>query len=324
MTRAIVVHEVGGPEALRLEDVTLSPPARGEARVRHTAIGLNFLDVYHRTGLYPLPRPFTPGSEAAGVVEAIGEGVREVAVGQRVAYAGGPPGAYAEARNVAASRLVPVPDGVDDRTAAAVLLKGLTAEYLIRRTYAVQPGETILVHAAAGGVGLLLCQWATLLGARVIGTVGSEAKVGLARANGCAEVLVSSREDVAARVRELTAGEGVPVVYDSVGKDTFAASLASLRPRGLFVSYGNASGPVPAVDPLKLAAAGSLYFTRPVLGHYTARRDELLTATSDLFALVRDGKLRVRVGQTFRLEDVALAHRALESRQTTGSTVLLP
>lgn len=321
---AIRVHEVGGPEVLRWEPVELPPPAPGEARLRHTAIGLNFLDVYHRTGLYPLPLPFTPGSEAAGVVTALGAGVRDVAIGQRVAYAGGPPGAYAEERNISTSRLVPVPEGVDDRTAAAVLLKGLTAEYLVRRTHRVRPGETVLVHAAAGGVGLLLCQWAKLLGARVIGTVGSDAKVELARANGCNEVLVSTRDDVAARVRESTAGEGVSVVYDAVGRDTFAASLASLRPRGLFVSFGNASGPVPPFEPLKLSAAGSLYFTRPTLGHYTARREELLAASGDLLALVRDGKLRVHVGRTFALKDAALAHRALESRQTTGSTVLLP
>lgn len=323
-THAIRIHTPGGPELLRWEPIELPPPGPGELRIRHTAVGLNFLDTYHRTGLYPLPLPAVLGSEAAGVVEALGEGVTGFAVGDRVAYGSGPIGAYCEVRNFAASHVVHVPAGVDDATAAAAMLKGMTAQYLLRRTYPVKAGETVLVHAAAGGVGTILCQWAKHLGATVIGTVGGEDKFAAARENGCDHVLNSRTEDVAKRVRELTQGEGVPVVYDAIGKDTFAGSLASLRTRGLMVSYGQASGPLAPMDPRVLAQHGSLYLTRPVLGHYLRTREELASTTRELFAVIASGAVKIRVAQTVPLREAARAHRDLEERKTTGSTVLVP
>ncbi len=324
MTRAIRFERVGGPEVLQLQTVELPPPAAGEATIRHAAIGLNFIDVYHRTGLYPLPLPAGIGLEAAGVVEAVGEGVTEVAVGDRVAYAGGPVGAYAEARNLPAHRLLRLPEEIFFDTAAAMMLQGLTAAYLLRRTYRVQPGDAVLIHAAAGGVGLIACQWARALGATVIGTVGSPAKAELARAHGCQHVIDYSREDFAARVREITGGEGVAVVYDGVGKDTFAGSLDCLRPLGMMVSYGNASGPVPPVDLIQLSQKGSLFITRPTLMTYTARREDLLALGEELFAVVADGRVRIEVHQRYALADAAHAHRDLEARRTTGSTIFLP
>ncbi|GIW41941.1 MAG: quinone oxidoreductase [Candidatus Binatia bacterium] len=323
-TKAVRIHEHGGPEVLRYEEVDLPAPPPGHVRVRHTAIGLNYIDTYHRTGLYPLPGfPATLGVEAAGVVEELGEGVRELQVGDRVAYAG-VLGAYSERQNLPAERLVKLPVGIDDRTAAAMMLKGMTAEYLLRRTYRVRPGDTILFHAAAGGVGLLACQWAKHLGATVIGTVGSEEKAELAREHGCDHVIVYTKEDFAARVREITGGEGVPVVYDSVGQATFEGSLACLAPRGLLVSFGNASGPVRPFPLTLLAEKGSLYVTRPTLATYTARREELLASALELFRVVEAGVVRVEVRQTYPLREAASAHRDLEARRTTGSTVLLP
>jgi NADPH2:quinone reductase len=323
--RAIRFNRTGGPEVLSWEEVTLGSPGPGQVSVRHTAIGLNFIDTYHRTGLYPVPSvPSGIGLEAAGIVESVGEGVTDFAVGDRVAYGTGPIGAYSEARNMPAEKLVKLPDGIDDRTAAAIMLKGLTAQYLLRRTYRVKAGDTILVHAAAGGVGLLLCQWAKHLGATVIGTVGSTAKGELARAHGCDHTILYRVTDVAKRVRELTAGAGVPVVYDSVGKDTFAASLDSLAPLGMMVSFGNASGPVPAFDPLLLSQKGSLFLTRPTLMHYAARREDLLAMAAELFEVVQSGVVKVEINQTFRLFDAAHAHRDLEGRKTTGCSILTP
>ena len=324
MTRAIRIHATGGPDVLQLDDVTLPPPGPGEARVRHTAIGVNFIDTYHRSGLYPLPMPAGIGSEAAGVVEAVGAGVTDVAVGQRVAYCGGAPGSYADARVIPADRLVPLPAAVSDRDAAALLLKGLTVQYLFRQTFRLQGGETILFHAAAGGVGLIACQWAKALGVRMIGTVSSDEKAALARAHGCAETIVYTREDFVARVKALTGGTGVPVVYDSIGKDTFPASLDCLAPRGLFVSFGNASGPVAAFNLGLLAQKGSLFATRPTLMGYAAKRAELLAMADDLFAMVAAGKVKADVRQTFPLAAAVDAHRALESRATTGATLLIP
>jgi NADPH2:quinone reductase len=293
--------------------------------LRQTAVGLNYIDTYHRTGLYPLPSlPHAIGMEAAGIVVAVGDGVRDLAVGTRVAYASLPPGAYADERIVPADRLVRVPDEIDDRQAAGMMLKGMTAQYLLRRTHRVEPGETILVHAAAGGVGLILCQWARHLGATVIGTVGSDEKAELARAHGCHHPIVYTREDFAARVRELTGGEGVAVVYDSVGQATFDDSLDCLAPLGLMVSYGNASGMVPPVPLAVLAMKGSLFVTRPTLMAYTARRADLLATAAELFDVVRSGVVRIEVRQTYPLTEVAHAHRDLEARRTTGSTVLIP
>jgi NADPH:quinone reductase len=325
MVGMVRVHAVGGPEVLRFEQVEVGEPGPGQARLRQTAVGLNFIDVYHRTGLYPVAGlPFTPGLEAAGVVEAIGAGVSEVAVGDRVAYAAPPIGAYAEARLMQADRLVKLPDGIDDRQAAAMMLKGMTAHYLLRRTFPVQPGQTILFHAAAGGVGLIACQWARHLGARVLGTVGSEAKAELARAHGCDVPIRYDQEDVVARVRELTDGKGVPVVYDSVGKDTFAKSLDCLAPRGMLVAFGQSSGNIPPLDLGVLSQKGSLYVTRPTLMTYTAAREDLLASANELFDVVQEGAVRVEINQTFALRDAAEAHRALEGRKTTGSTLLLP
>jgi NADPH:quinone reductase len=324
MTHAIRIHQTGGPDVLRWEEVDLPAPAAGEATVRHHAVGLNFIDTYHRTGLYPLPLPAGIGLEGAGVVEAVGEGVTEVKVGDRVAYAGGPVGAYAEARNIPAHRLLLLPDAIDFRTAAAMMLQGLTTAYLLRRTYRVQPGDAVLIHAAAGGVGLIACQWAKALGAMVIGTVGSDAKAALARAHGCDHVINYSSENFTARVREITGGEGVPVVYDGVGKDTFMGSLDSLRPLGMMVAYGNASGPVPPMDLLLLSQKGSLFVTRPTLMSYTAKRADLVALGSELFDVVAAGKVRIEVNQSYALKDARQAHLDLEARQTTGSTILLP
>ena len=323
MCKAVRIHRTGGPEVLRLDDVHVGTPGAGQARVRHTVIGVNFIDTYHRSGLYPLPAlPHGIGMEAAGVVQSLGEGVSELRVGQRVAYAAGPPGAYAEARLIAADRLVPLPDDISDEQGAAMMLKGMTVAYLIRRTFPVAAGMTVLWHAAAGGVGLLACQWLAALGVRVIGTVGSDAKAELAQAHGCAHTIVYGRQDVAAAVRELTDGVGVPVVYDSVGRDTFEASLASLRPRGMLVGFGNASGAPGPFDPLALARGGSLYLTRPTLFDYTATRAELLASAAALFDVVRSGAVRVAVHQRWPLADAVGCHRALEGRRTQGASVL--
>jgi len=324
MPKAIRVHATGGPEVLSWEEVPVGDPGPGEARVRHTAIGLNFVDTYHRSGLYKLPLPFTPGQEGAGVVEAVGPGVTDVKAGDRVAYGTGPVGAYSQVRVMEAARLVPLPAGIDDRTAAAMMLKGLTAQYLLRQTASVQRGETIVFHAAAGGVGLIACQWARHLGATVIGTAGSEEKARLARAHGCEHVILYNQEDVAARVRELTGGRGVRVVFDGVGKATFAASLDCLAPRGLLVAFGNASGAVPPLDILTLTAKGSLFLTRPTMGNYVGTRETLRSAAAELFEVVQSGAVRIQVPQTFPLAEAAKAHAALESRSTSGSTVLVP
>jgi NADPH2:quinone reductase len=324
MPKAIRVHAHGGPEVLSWEEVPVGDPGAGEARVRHTVIGLNFVDTYHRSGLYKVPLPFTPGQEAAGVVEAVGPAVTDLKVGDRVAYGTGPVGAYAQVRVMEAARLVRLPAEVDDRTAAAMMLKGLTAQYLLRQTTTIQPGETIVFHAAAGGVGLIACQWAKHLGATVIGTAGSEEKARLARAHGCDHVIIYNKEDVAARVRELTGGRGVRVVFDGVGKATFAGSLDCLSPRGLMVSFGNASGPVPPLDILSLSTKGSLYLTRPTIAHYVGTRESLRAAAAELFEVAGSGAVRIEVPQSFALQDAAQAHAALEGRKTTGSTVLVP
>ena len=325
MPKAIRIHQYGGPEALCWDEVEISDPGPGQLRIRHAAVGLNYIDVYHRTGLYPLPAlPWTLGMEGAGTVEAVGAGVTEFKAGDRVAYASPPVGAYAEARLIAADRVVALPDGIDERTAAAMMLQGMTAHYLLRRTYRVQPGDVILLHAAAGGVGLIASQWARHLGATVIGTVGDDAKAELARAHGCHHVIVYSRENFTERVREITDGQGVAVVYDSVGQATFAGSLDCLRPLGMMVSFGNASGPVQAFDPGLLAAKGSLFLTRPTLMTYTAKRADLLSSAAELFEVVQSGAVKIEVRQTYPLADAAQAHRDLEARKTTGSTVLLP
>lgn len=326
-SKAIFFHETGGPEVLRWEDHQPGAPGPGEALVRHGAVGLNFIDVYHRTGLYPLPSlPAIPGMEGAGTVEAVGEGVTEltgVRPGDRVAYAGNPVGAYAERRLIPAHRLVALPDDIDFVTAAGMMLRGMTARYLLYGCYPVREGTTMLVHAAAGGVGSLVVPWARHLGATVIGTAGDEAKAQRALANGCQHVILYRNEDVAARVRELTDGRGVDVVYDSVGQATFMASLDCLRPMGTLVSFGQSSGSVEPFSPSLLAAKGSLFLTRPSLMHYTAQRADLLAHARDLFDVVRAGIVQVQVNQTFPLAQAAEAHRTLESRRTTGSTVLL-
>lgn len=321
MTRAVLVTRTGGPEVLELGSIELPAPGPGQVRVRHTVIGVNMLDTYHRSGLYKLELPAVIGTEAAGIVEAVGEDTG-LSVGTRVGYAGTAPGAYAEARIMPADRLVRLPNDVSDEIAAAVLLKGMTAEFLIRRTYAVRSGNTVLLHAAAGGVGLIAGQWLHALGARVIGVVSSEEKAKLAREHGCADVLLSGRDDLAARVRELTGGRGVDVVYDSVGKATFTASLDSLAPRGMLVAFGNASGKVDPFDPLLLSQKGSLFLTRPTLAHYTATTEELRASAAAVFAALERGAVRVVIGQRFPLTDAASAHRALEGRATVGSTLL--
>src|SRR5512145_295512 len=324
MSKAIRFHRTGGPEVLQMDGVTVGDPGPNEARVRNTAIGLNFIDTYHRSGLYPLPLPSGVGSEACAVVEAVGSGVTWVKPGDRVGYAGGPPEAYSEVRILPADRLVKVPDGIDDRQVAAMMLKGMTVQYLIRRTYRVEKGETVLFHAAAGGVGLIACQWLKALGATVIGTVGSDEKAKLATAHGCDHAIVYTRENFVERVKEITGGKKVPVVYDSVGKDTFMGSLDCLQPRGLLAVFGNGSGPVPAFDLNLLAAKGSLYVTRPSLVVYTARRADLEATAKELFDIVKSGKVKIEINQTYALKDAAQAHRDLQGRKTTGSSVLLP
>ena len=324
MSHAIRIHAHGGPEVMRWESVETPEPGPGQALVRHTAVGVNFIDVYERQGLYPNTLPCGLGREAAGVVEAVGPGVRSVRVGDRVAYVSNNAGAYAQERVMPADRLVRLPDGVGDRLAAGAMLKGLTAWFLLRRTRPVHKGDSVVVHAAAGGVGMILAQWARHLGAQVIGVVGSEPKVAVAAAHGCHEVLVSGRDDLAARVRALTGGAGAHVVYDSVGKDTFFTSLDCLRPLGLMVTYGNASGPVPAFMPLELARRGSLFLTRPTLYNYIATRADLARGARELFDVVGRGVVRVEVGQMHPLSDAAHAHRELEARRTVGATVLIP
>ena len=323
MTKAIRIHTPGGPEVLRWEDVPTPEPGQGEALVHHAAVGLNFIDVYFRTGLYKTALPAILGMEASGTVTAIGAGVTDVVVGDRVAYATAPIGAYATERVIAADRLVKLPDNIDFNTAAAMMLQGITAQYLIRRTYKVQPGETIVVHAAAGGVGLILCQWAKHLGASVIGVVSTPEKAELARTYGADHVVVG-HAGLVAEVKRITGGAMVPVVYDSIGKDTFMASIDCLAPLGLMVSYGNASGPVGAVDVGMLGAKGSLYLTRPGLATYTAKRTDLQRSAQELFDVVGKGVVSIRVNQTFPLQDAARAQEALEARRTTGSTILLP
>jgi NADPH:quinone reductase len=321
--KAIRFAATGGPEVLDYVDFDLPPPGQGAVRVKHTAIGVNFIDTYHRSGLYKLPLPSGLGSEAAGVVEALGPGVTTLKIGDRIAYAG-TMGAYAEANNVPADKLVKIPEGVTDELAAAAMLKGMTARYLLKRTFAVRPGQTILFHSAAGGVGLIAGQWAKHLGARVIGTVGADEKIALAKANGYEHVLNSRDPDWPKKVRELTGGAGVPVVYDSIGKDTFTGSLDSLAIRGLLVSFGNSSGAVPAFEPAILSAKGSLYLTRPTLFHYTRDARELQETADDLFAVIASGAVKIAVHQRFKLADARKAHEALHSRQTTGATVLIP
>jgi NADPH2:quinone reductase len=324
MPHAIRIESTGGPEVLAWREVAVGDPGPGEARVRHTAVGVNYIDTYHRSGLYKLALPSGIGGEAAGVVEAVGSGVDWVKPGDRVAYCGGALGAYSEVRVMPAERLVKLPDGISDRVAATLMLKGFTVQYLFRQTYRLKAGETILFHAAAGGVGLIACQWARSLGVTMIGTVGSDEKAALAKANGCAETIVYTRENFVERAKAFTGGKGVPVAYDGVGKDTFPASLDCLSPRGLLVSYGNASGPVPPFDIMLLTAKGSLYVTRPTLVTYTATREDIIAMAKELFDLVLAGKIVSEPRQTFPLKDAAAAHRALESRATTGATVLLP
>lgn len=324
MPIAIRFHRTGGPEVLQVEDLPAGAPGPGEVRVRHTAVGVNYIDTYHRTGLYPLSLPSGLGSEAAGVVEEVGAGVKQVAPGDRVAYAGGAPGSYCQIRVMPEDRLVRLPAAIADRQAAAMMLKGMTVQYLVTRTYPVKAGETVLLHAAAGGVGLIACQWLAALGATVIGTVGTDEKAAVARRAGCHHPVVYTREDFVARVREITGGKGVPVVFDPVGKTTFQGSLQCLRPRGLMVSFGNASGAVPPVDLIQLSTRGSLYLTRPTLAHYTASREELEETAGELFRMVASGKVRVEPSATYPLADAARAHRDLEGRKTTGSLLLLP
>ena len=322
--KAIRFSETGGPEVMKLVDVDVERPGPGQVRVRQTAIGLNYIDTYHRSGLYPVPLPSGLGLEGAGVVEEVGEGVTSIKAGDRIAYGVGALGAYAEVRNLPANRISKLPAGIPDETAAGMMLKGMTVRYLLRATYKVQPGETILLHAAAGGVGLILSQWAKALGVTVIGTVGSEEKVAIAREHGCDHVINYSHEDTVARVKEITGGKGVPVVYDGVGQTTFMTSLDCLKPRGLLVVFGNASGPVKAFDLGLLAARGSLYVTRPTLMTYTATDEDLKETAEDLMAMVASGKVKIPVNQRYRLADAVEAHRDLESRKTTGTTVFIP
>ena len=323
MAKAVRFHKTGGPEVLVYEDVEVGDPGAGQARIRNTAVGLNFIDTYHRSGLYPLPLPSGLGLEAAGVVEALGAGVTHVKVGDRVGYAGGPPGAYSQVRVMPAEKLVKVPEGIDDKQVAAMMIKGLTVQYLIRRVYRVEKGETVLFHAAAGGVGLIACQWLKALGATVIGTVGSDEKAKIAKAHGCDHTIVYTRENFVDRVADITGGAKVPVVFDSVGKDTFAGSLDCLKPRGLLAVFGNGSGPVTGVD-INTLSRGSFYVTRPTLMTYTANRKDLEAGAQELFDVVKTGKVKIEINQTYKLQDAAQAHRDLESRKTTGSTVLLP
>jgi NADPH:quinone reductase len=325
MPHAIRFHETGGPDVLRWESVEVGAPGADQIRLRQTAVGLNYIDTYHRTGLYPVSNlPSGIGLEGAGVIEAVGSDVKDLKPGDRVAYASAPLGSYAESRLMPAGRVVKLPDGISDQTAAAMMLQGLTVQYLLRRTHRLQAGETILVHAAAGGVGLILCQWAKHLGATVIGTVGSEEKAAIAREHGCDHPILYRSENFVDRVRDLTGGAGVPVVYDGVGKDTFMPSLDCLAPLGLMVSFGNASGTVPPFDLGILSAKGSLFLTRPTLMTYTAKREDLVASANDLFDVVGRGAVKITVNQTYPLRDAAQAHRDLEARKTTGSTILLP
>jgi len=323
-TKAIRIAKTGGPEVMELVDVELGEPGPGEVLLRHEAIGLNFVETYHRSGLYPIDLPGFLGTEGAGVIEAVGPGVEDLTPGDRVAYGTGPRGSYAQARIMPANVLLKLPDSISTRQAAAMMLRGMTVAYLVTRTYRLKPGDTVLLHAAAGGLGLILGQWARHIGAHVIGTAGSEDKAALAKANGCEEVILYRSEDIVERVKAFTGGTGVHVAYDSVGKDTFMASLDSLRPLGMLVAFGNASGPPPAFDPLLLGSKGSLFLTRPSLFHYAADRADLETLAKALFDVVASGAVKIEINQTYPLSEIAQAHRDLESRKTTGSTVILP
>ena len=324
MVKAVRVHGYGGPEALSVDEIEVGAPGPGEVLIRHTAVGLNFIDTYHRSGLYKLEQlPHTLGVEGAGVIEAAGAEVTDFAPGDRVAYGGGI-GSYCEMRVMDAGRLVKLPDGLGDEQAAAMMLQGMTVRYLVRRVHEIAPGETVLIHAAAGGIGLIFCQWAKHLGATVIGTVSSDQKAALAEAHGCDHPIVYTREDFVARVRQLTDGAGVPVVYDSVGKETWQGSLDCLAPLGLMVSFGNASGPAPAFTVLDLMSRGSLFVTRPVLAHYTAAREDLLESANDLFDVVASGAVKIEINQRYALGEAEDAHRDLEGRRTTGSSILIP
>jgi len=324
MTKAIRYDKTGGPEVMKWVDVDVGEPGEGEVRLRQSACGLNYIDVYFRTGLYPQPLPAGLGMEAAGEVTAVGHGVSVLKVGDRVAYVARPPGAYAEERVLRADQVIKLPDAISDEAAASIMLQGLTAEYLLRRTYRVKAGDTILIQAAAGGVGLLVCQWAKALGATVIGTVGSDEKAAIAKAHGCDHPIVYTREDFTARVRDITNGAGVPVVYDSIGKDTYTKSLDCLAPLGMFVSFGNASGPLPPIDSSEFAGRGSLFFTRPTLFTYIAKRADYEAMAAELFEVVASGKVKTSINQRYALKDVGAAHAELEARKTTGSTVLVP
>jgi len=324
MAKAIRVHKTGGPEVMQLEELELGDPGPGHARVRHTAIGVNYLDTYQRSGLYPMQLPIGAGNEAAGVVEAVGQGVTLVKPGDRVAYCGGAPGAYAEARNFPADRLVKIPEGMSDELAASIMLKGMTSWYLIHRTYKVQPGDTVLFHAAAGGVGQIAVQWLKALGATVVATVGSDDKAKIVKGLGADHVVVYTRENFTERVKEITGGKGLPVVYDSVGKSTFDGSLDCLRPLGMMVSFGNASGPVPPLNLGVLSAKGSLFITRPTLGSYIGTRENLEAASGALFGVIASGKVKVGISARYKLADAVRVHKDLEARKTTGSVVMLP
>ena len=324
MTKGIILDNFGAANVMKWRDITVAKLKKGEARIRHTAVGLNYIDVYQRTGMYPLTAPTSIGLEGAGVVEAIGAGVKEVKVGDRVAYAGGPAGAYTEVRNMPAAKLVKIPEGISDETAAAMMLQGMTVEYLIRRTFPVKKGMTVLWHAAAGGVGLIAGQWLKTLGVNAIGTAGGAAKVNLAKAHGFAHVIDYTKKDFVKEVARLTKNQGVPVVYDSVGKDTWDGSLECLQRRGTMVSFGNASGPVAPVMPVTLAQKGSLFLTRPTLMDYTATRSDLVKCAGALFKMVKSGAVKIEINQTYKLKDAAKAHRDLEGRKTTGSTILIP
>ena len=324
MTKGIILDNFGAANVMKWRDITVAKLKKGEARIRHTAVGLNYIDVYQRTGMYPLTAPTSIGLEGAGVVEAIGAGVKEVKVGDRVAYAGGPAGAYTEVRNMPAAKLVKIPEGISDETAAAMMLQGMTVEYLIRRTFPVKKGMTVLWHAAAGGVGLIAGQWLKTLGVNAIGTAGGAAKVNLAKAHGFAHVIDYTKKDFVKEVARLTKNQGVPVVYDSVGKDTWDGSLECLQRRGTMVSFGNASGPVAPVMPVTLAQKGSLFLTRPTLMDYTATRSDLVKCAGALFKMVKSGAVKIEINQTYKLKDAAKAHSDLEGRKTTGSTILIP
>lgn len=323
MVHAIRIHQHGGPEVMKWEEIEVGEPGEGQVRIKHHAVGLNYIDTYHRSGLYKISLPAVIGTEGAGEVTAVGPGVTEFKVGDRVAYAS-PMGAYAEERLIPADRIVKIPDSIDYQTAAAMMLQGMTVRYLLKETYKVGPGTTLLLHAAAGGIGLIACQWAKHLGATIIGTAGSEEKCKLALEHGCTHVINYRTEDFVARTKEITNGQGVDVVYDSVGKDTFPGSLDCLKPRGLWVSFGNASGPVPPFDILMLSAKGSLYATRPTLQTYTAKREDLFASANDLFDVVSRGIVKIKVHQTYPLKEAVQAHLDLEGRKTTGSTILLP